>query len=168
MDLTKRRLLRIVILVVVIFSSAYGFLFSLRFVLGTEFPVVVVRGESMIPTYYDGDLLIVRGVPNITTIELQDIIVFHSPYTWDTLIVHRVVGKKVINTQLVFNTKGDNNFVKDSWQVTEEHIVGMVMQKIPYIGGVVNAIQSPYGIGTLYSLIIIVVVIELFYDKEEK
>jgi len=167
LDLPKRRLLRIVILVIIIFSSAYGVLFSLRFVLGTEFPVVVVRGESMIPTYYDGDLLIVRGVPDITIIELQDVIVFHSPYSWETLIVHRVVGKRVIHEQLVFSTKGDNNMVKDSWQVKEEHIVGMVTQKIPYMGGVVNAIQSPIGIGTLYSLIIIVVVIELFYDKEK-
>jgi hypothetical protein len=36
------------------------------------------------------------------------------------------------------------------------------------MGGVVTAIQSPYGIGILYSLIVVVIVFELFYSKKTK
>ncbi len=163
---TKRRLLKIAVLVVIIFSAAYGVLFSLRFALGTEYPVVVVNGISMIPTYYEGDLLVVQGVPDKSLIEVSDVIVFHSPYSWDTLIVHRVVEIRTLNDQLTFRTKGDNNNVQDHWQVLEEHVVGRVLQKIPYVGGVVTAIQSPYGVGILYSLIIVVIVLEVFYSKD--
>ncbi|MEE9509310.1 MAG: signal peptidase I [Candidatus Bathyarchaeia archaeon] len=165
---TKKRLLKIAILVIVIFSAAYGVLFSLRFALGTEFPVVIVNGVSMIPTYYEGDLLVVQGVPDKNMIEVQEIIVFHNPYSWDILIVHRVVEVRNLNEQLIFRTKGDNNVIQDHWQVREEHIVGRVLQKIPYMGGVVTAIQSPYGIGILYSLIVVVIVFELFYSKKTK
>ena len=163
---TKRRLLKIAVLVVIIFSAAYGVLFSLRFALGTEYPVVVVNGVSMIPTYYEGDLLVVQGVSEKSLIAVSDVIVFHSPYSWDTLIVHRVVEIRPLNDQLTFRTKGDNNNVQDHWQVLEEHIVGRVLQKIPYVGGVVTAIQSPYGVGILYSLIVVVIVLEVFYSKD--
>lgn len=159
--------MRILILIGVIYASAHGFLFSLRFALGTEFPAVIVKGNSMVPTYYDGELIIVQGVADKNTIEpLRDIIVFHGPYDWDTLIVHRVVEKRSIDDQLIFFTKGDNNPSRDSWRVQEEHIVGIVLRKIPYMGEVVTAIQSPYGVGTLYGLIIIIVLIDFFYYKE--
>jgi len=34
-------------------------------------------------------------------IELNDIIAFHSPYSWGTLIVHRVVEIRTLNDQLI-------------------------------------------------------------------
>lgn len=166
MAIKKTRLLKTLILVIVIFASAYGVLFSLRFALGTEYPVVVVRGKSMVPTFYDGDLLIVKGISEKDTIEPQDIIVFHSPYDWSTLIVHRVLDKKIIDGKLYFTTKGDNNAASDPWKVAEDDVAGVVLQKIPYMGGLVNVIQSRYGVGVLYGLIVIVILVELFYKKE--
>lgn len=167
-----RQLVRIVFLIGIVYTSAFGVLLSLRFALGTEFPVVIVKGPSMIPTYYDGDLLIVQGVPDKNTLKPQnatyegDILIFHSPFDWDTLIVHRVVEKTSVNGRLVLFTKGDNNPIRDPWRVYEENVVGIVIRKIPYAGGVVNAIQSPYGLGLLFTLMVCVIIIDVLHDKE--
>ena len=163
----NKQSIRLVILVGIIFTSTYGFQFTLRFILGTENPMVVVKGESMVPTYYDGDLLIIRGLPDKTQIEVGDIIVFHNPYALDTLIVHRVVKKTVSEGGLVLITKGDNNHIQDQWRVQEEHVVGGVLQRIPYLGEVLTAIKSPFGLGIILCLIIFVYVVDLIYQNNK-
>jgi len=162
-----RQLFRIILIIAIIYSSAYVVLLSLRFVLGTEYPVVVVKGISMEPTIYAGDILIIKGAADVSVIELQDVIVFHSPYEWNTLIVHRVVEITSSHDQLAFKTKGDNNSLPDPWLVPEENVAGIVLQKIEHIGRVVNVIQSPFGVGTLFSLIIIIIVFELFWQRKK-
>jgi signal peptidase I len=158
---TKRRLLKLASLVLVIVAVAYGVIVSLRVALGTEYPVVVVNGVSMNPTYSEGDLLVVQGIPDTSCIAVHDIIVFHDPSSWDTLIVHRVVDVHAFNDQWIFWTQGDNNDYADPWQIREEHLVGRVLQKIPYVGGVITAIRSPYGMGIIFSSIIVLIVVEV-------
>lgn len=154
---TKRRRLKLAISVLAIISAIYIVFVSMRVALGIEYPVLIVVGVSMNPTYYEGDLLVVQGIPDMSRVEVHDIIVFHNPYRWDTLIVHRVVGIYALNDQLIFQTQGDNNNYADPWQVREEHIVGMVLQKIPYVGSVIKVLQSPYVMGILFSLIVVLI-----------
>ncbi len=166
MTSSTQRLLKTIILIGVVYASAFGVLLGMQFALGTEYPLVQVKGESMIPTFYDGEILIVKGVANKSVIRIHDIIVFHNPNHWDILIVHRVVEIRSSNDDLFFRTKGDNNIPIDYWQVREEHIAGMVLQKIPVIGDVVSIIQTPLGMGILFSLIIIIIIVDFFWDKE--
>jgi len=165
---TKQRLLNIAMRVLIIVSVVYSVFFSLRVALGTEYAIVVVNGVSMNPTYYEGDLLVVQGIPDTSCIEVHDVIVFHDPYRWDLLIVHRVVDVRALNDQLIFWTQGDNNDYADPWQVQEEHIAGRVLQKIPYVGSVVTAIRSPYGMGILFSLIVVLIGLEAVSNAEGK
>jgi signal peptidase len=165
---TKRRRLKLAMLVLVIVSAAYGLLVGMRVALGTEYPVLVVDGMSMNPTYYAGDLLVVQSIPDTRCIEVHDVIVFHDPYNWDKLILHRVVDVSALNDQLIFRTQGDNNDYADPWQVQEEHIAGRVLQKIPYVGSVVTAIRSPYGMGVLFSLIVVLIGLEVVSSVEGK
>lgn len=162
-----KRITKILFLLIIVYTASYGILFSLRFALGTEFPVVVVEGKSMTPTYYDGDLLIVQGVIDKSKIDPQkDIIVFHSPYNWDLLIVHRVIDCLTINSQLHFKTRGDNNLYPDPWYVPERNVIGIVVGKIPAFGLVVTITQSTIGIVFIVSLIVIVIAIDIFYSKD--
>lgn len=155
------------IIIGIVYAAAHGVLFSLRFALATEFPVVVVQGTSMIPTYFEGDLILVKGVADSNDIQLQDVIVFHSPYNWDTLIIHRVVEKIETSEGIILRTKGDNNPVRDPWQLQEEYVVGLVLQQIPYMGSVITAIRSPLGASIVFSLLVLVIVVDFFYSKKE-
>ncbi len=105
---------------------------------------IIVSG-SMIPTINIGDVVILteNDNPNV-----YDIIGFRDNSS--TVIVHRVIDKKEIDEQIMFQTKGDNNNTADIDLVKREDIEGKYQTKIPYIGN---------GIMFLYNNFIIVVVI---------
>jgi signal peptidase I, archaeal type len=89
---------------------------ALHIALGLD--VVVVDGNSMLPTLQTGDLvLIVKENP--TTISVGDVIVykytgpFYGVYLSNVYIIHRVVYIYYNNEVLCFVTKGDNNPLPD-------------------------------------------------------
>ena len=143
-------------------------MFSLRFILGTESPEAVVEGISMEKTLYDGDLVIIQGVANKSTIQQdKDIIVFHNPYKWDNLIVHRVVNSLIIKNKLYFRTLGDNNHgIIDPFYIPAENVVGVVIWKIPAFGRFVIFNQSIMGKFIVIIIIIFNAIITL-YSKDE-
>jgi hypothetical protein len=57
--------------------------------------------------------------------------------------------------------------VRDPWQLQEEYVVGLVLQQIPYMGSVITAIRSPLGASLVFSLLILVIVVDFFYSKKE-
>ena len=80
------------LLIVVIYASFHIALLSFRV------SIHVVEGVSMEPNFYEGDLVVVRGVADKQVIQPSDVIVFHQPYNWDKLIIHRVVKIIISNT----------------------------------------------------------------------
>lgn len=118
---------------------------TLSFITGTETPVAVVRGSSMLPLLHEGDIVFLYHV-SPENIKVGDIVVYKSIY--GGYIIHRVV--KIINTTdgIFYVTKGDNNPVDDSILgqfingpgISYDRIVGVVwspMNKtfvIPIIG----------------------------------
>lgn len=161
-----KSVLKYLLLIMVIYASFYVFLFSLKFFLGSEYPLVVVEGVSMEPTFYDGDLLLVKGVEDKRTIEISQIIVFYQPYNRERLIVHRVVEQIISSTKVEFETKGDNNNVRDQWRVREIDVIGVVVGRVPAIGSVILIIQSPAAKVFTATLLIILIVVNIFYDEE--
>jgi hypothetical protein len=137
-------------------------------------------------TLHIGDLIIVQGVnpadlsayyPN------SDIIVFHKPSDPEELIVHRIVAKEVINGTIYFQTKGDgnsntkwpnipNSSEYDPWEekipgeengirgVSENHVVGKVVMRIPWLGHIVLFMRNSIGLPIVIALIIIIVIVE--------
>jgi signal peptidase len=130
--------------------------------LGTGYPLAVVEGRSMVPTYFEGDLLIIKG-EQPEKIKAGDIIVFHSPYDWEKFIVHRVVAKQIEGDQIYFLTKGDNNPMPDAWKVPAKNIVGVAIPniRIPVVGQLVLVMQSPIGILILGILIVLIIILEV-------
>jgi signal peptidase I len=82
----------------------------------------------MQPTINEGAIVYIDAVSNVGNIKLNDIIAFHSPSNWDTLIIHRVVEKIITTEGVILRTKGDNNPVRDPWQLQEEYVVGVVAE----------------------------------------
>jgi len=117
---------------------AFGINIVLGQALSTDMPVVAVESNSMIPTFYQGDILIIQGVSDPKNyagfLETGDIIVF-SAEGRDVPIVHRI---KEINADGSFQTQGDactgqHPFEK---QINPEQIHGKVVMIIPYLGWV--------------------------------
>jgi signal peptidase len=52
----------------------------------------------------------------------------------DRVVIHRVVKIEVINGQRRYYTKGDANDDIDSGFITDSNIVGLVDNKIPFLG----------------------------------
>jgi signal peptidase len=101
---------------------------ALKPALATDTPVVAVFSESMLPTFYKGDMIIVQGEPNYN---VGDIVVYDSP-VYKYPIIHRVIEIKPDG--LV--TKGDNNRAPDPWVTPESSVHGKALLRIPLLGWV--------------------------------
>ncbi len=108
--------------------------------LGAEKPIMAVVSDSMEPTFYKGDLVVVKGV-DTEDIKVGDIIVFYNPYR-NIPVVHRVIKIEKRGSVTYFYTKGDNNLTNPhSDQVSgiappipEELVKGRVVKVIPKLG----------------------------------
>jgi len=144
---------------------SYGTWFGLQAALNTTNPWVVVTSGSMMPAYYRGDLLLVQGVENKSTIEVGDVITFHNPVDQDMLVVHRVVSKVYLGEKLYFKTQGDNrktNPKPDPWNLDPELVTGVVLFKVPFVGHMVFVMQSKAGPFILAILVIAIFMVDAF------
>nr|NIO44115.1 signal peptidase I [Candidatus Aenigmarchaeota archaeon] len=124
------------------FVIAYGVNIGLGFILETQTPVVAVFSDSMVPTFYKGDMIMVYGEENI---KVGDIVVFDSPDKKYPIIhrVHEIRDRGII-------TKGDNNPSTDerTWGVIPlEKIYGKAFLKIPILGWVKIIFVKITGLG---------------------
>lgn len=197
-ELLKNEWIRTFIMLAIVLIAFFGFWFGLRVALATEYPLLAVASESMVPTLNKGDLIVVRGVSNFSEIYTHptngDIIIFttHDPNIGQNpinlwpgkapeLIVHRAINKTLKYDSNVgrecwyFTTKGDHNPAADAWPgtnsdgVPEYYVVGKLVSVVPWVGNVPLFIRTPSGILTILFLIIIVFVAEyLFSTVREK
>ncbi|KAI2790738.1 hypothetical protein POX_c03586 [Penicillium oxalicum] len=113
---------------------------------GTAYPVMVVSSESMEPTFYRGDLILLWNRRH--TLRAGDIpVVWFDGYPRP--MVHRAIkvfdeeineGPLTRTRQLIL-TQGDNNAVDDTSLyprgqsfVYRENVIGLVYGHVPYVG----------------------------------
>lgn len=160
MNSTKRRISRFLIIIIVVYTASRAILFSLRFILGTESPVVIVESTSMLPALKGGDMLVLQGRDDKSKIEIGDIIVFYNPnQPPPEQIVHRVKSIEIDAGELYFITKGDNNPIPDRSPVPQEKVIGVVRGKIPtvlshYILFIDNIVVKITMLGVLFVFVI--------------
>ncbi len=128
---------------------------GLGYALETEKPVMAVVSNSMVPTFYKGDLVVVKGV-DPRELEVDDIVIYHNPRR-DIPIVHRIIDIEDHGGSRYFYTKGDHNLRSDqdfgiSPPVSEDLIRGRVILVIPKLGwfrviltGFLGNTRSPMG-----------------------
>jgi len=115
----------------VVLGFAIALLFNnviLAYGLNTDTLVVAVFSNSMTPTFFKGDMIVVQGVEDIA---IGDVIIFDAPGK-NYPIIHRVYE---ITGDLIL-TKGDNNNNVDPWKITIEQVHGKAVFKIPVLGWV--------------------------------
>ncbi|OYT35339.1 MAG: signal peptidase I [Candidatus Aenigmarchaeota archaeon ex4484_52] len=118
----------------IILGIILAFLFYniLGFALNTSAPLVTVVSCSMYPELNVGDLLVLKGITNVSQLKSNangDIIVYLQEEK-GKLIVHRVWDIK----NETITTWGDNNKNKDPWEIGLDKIKGKKILRIPYLG----------------------------------
>ena len=204
-NLWKNEYFKTIIAIVIIISIVLGFLVGLQLVLHTSNAALTVESSSMCIPYnyvpgppytlndflwalehpFDrtlnvGDIVIVQGVnPKDLNINYpnSDIIIFHSPDDYNTLIIHRIVNVTYVNGEEYFITKGDGNGNPwpqtpttgfDPWDydrsppgVPSSDIVGKEVLRIPWFGWITLAMKdTSWGLPLVILLIMLLVIIE--------
>lgn len=95
-----------------------------------KYGMIVIGSGSMTGTLNKGDAVIYKRFEN-QTLSKGQIIIFTKD---DIKIIHRIIDIKVVNSQMRYYTKGDNNVAPDDFYVTDEDVVGIVEKRIMFIG----------------------------------
>ena len=156
-----KHITRLFMIIIIVYTLSRGVLFSLRFILNVESPVVIVELTSMLPTLEDGDMLLLQGAENKSAIAINEIIVFYNPRsTQPERIVHRIINIQIIEGKVHYITKGDNNRIADQKPVPPENVIGVVISKLPvflaeYIKIIDNLIVKISMVGILILIFLI-------------
>jgi signal peptidase len=172
MKLTKKTI-EILVLVAIISIIVFLPLYART---GT-YPLSIVDGNSMYPNLQNGDLAYysatnTRNIPNGT------VIVFVQGDTGNSLldglirpvVIHRVIGEIIQSDGTVcYETKGDNNDVKDPFLTRSDHVLGTATVIVPKVGLFVLFLKSPQGlIATIGIISLAYLSIHDMKRKEEK
>jgi signal peptidase I len=113
-------------------------------VVGGPASYVIVDGESMEPTYSDGDLVIAyqRG-----TYEVGDNIVYDAPIDSQFNVIHRIIEP----TEGGWITQGDNMERPDGWIAPHDEIHGAALFHIPNGGAIVGFVRTPAALAGLLA-----------------
>ena len=118
-----------------------------------------VLSGSMRPGLSVGGVVISERVP-VDQLALRDVIVFREPNDPSTQIVHRIVKlTKSGSGQLLINTQGDANDVRDPWTLTiKGDYVYLARWSIPLVGYVAVAYENNRGIALLGAGVVLIAV----------
>ena len=139
---------------------------TLAFALSTDMPIVAVESNSMVPTFYRGDILIIQGVRSpedyANFLNVGDIIVF-SPEGHEVPVVHRIIK---INPDGTYQTMGDANNNRQlpfEKRIRPEQIHGKMIFRIPYLGWVKIGFMD-YVLPNMVPISFIIIVSLVFYN----
>ena len=119
---------------------------------------MVVKTDSMAPTFYSGDLILIKKCDTSKLTE-GDIICFHTIINNEyALNTHRIEKIDENENMRSYTTKGDNNAISDTHIISDGDIVGKYMGKLSKFGHVMDFLSSSMGF-----LIVIVLPMLLFF-----
>jgi signal peptidase len=124
--------------------------------LGGPASYIVVRGTSMVPTYQNGDLVIIQSAPGYAA---GDAIAYRVPsgeIGEGHLIVHRITGG---NGTDGFVVRGDNNDAVDPWMPRSTDIAGKSWVVVPGVGRVIATIHQPVIAGGLAAGVMVTLIL---------
>lgn len=166
MDDNTKEIIRYGATFIALIAIFYGGSLVLKNTLGTSNPMMVVISQSMVPTLGVGDFIFIEAIDNFDNVEIGepptgDILVFRRPGFNEEFIVHRAIGSVKTDDGWIYQTKGDNNAFPDGFQVTEDLVIGRVVNRLPIIGYFSLFIKTMKGFG----LILVLMAVSFFYDN---
>lgn len=122
-----------------------------------------IVSESMEPTFYKDDLVIVKRC-KMQELKKGDIITFKQD---DRTISHRMIAITQENGEFKFITKGDNNDILDKETVEMKDVYGKVLFSVKRIGKFIHYIQNARGLINIVIFIIIIYVLISLRDNQK-
>jgi signal peptidase I len=117
---------------------------------------MIVRGDSMEPTYFLGDLLLIAAQPAYS---VGDPVAYHVPAGEPgagMLVVHRIAG---LAPDGGFVMRGDNNPVDDPWRPDGKLIAGRVVLAVPKVGQLLGYVLQPVTAGALAAALMVMTIL---------
>jgi signal peptidase I len=166
LDEGTKEILRYGATLVALIAVFYGGTMVLRKTLGTSNPMMVVISQSMVPNLGVGDFIFIEAIEDFDQLSIGgppigDILVFLRPGNHEEYIVHRAIDGLESADGWIFQTKGDNNAFPDGFQVTEDIVVGRVINRLPVVGYFSLFIKTMKGFG----MVLVLMGISFFYDN---
>lgn len=97
-----------------------------------KYQFIAIASNSMVPTFYRGDAIIIEKIDNADNIKVGDIMVF---YSGRVTVIHRVVEKiETASGEYLFKTKGDNNKSFDLDLVNKKQVIGKYIATFKWLG----------------------------------
>lgn len=127
------------VLFIILALTVITFITSKTSILGSIRSMVVLSG-SMEPALPVGSIVYITkqiGYDN------KDIITYKTESGMN--VTHRITGIEFSEEGTVYSTKGDANKSIDSSVIPYEKVMGKVFLTIPYLGKVINFLNSPKG-----------------------
>lgn len=106
-------------------------------VFSPDYQVLIVRSESMKPTFDMGDVIVLRTYDG-GDIDPGEIIAFEEQ---GFTITHRMVSSE----GGIIRTKGDAVEDIDQWELQSSQVMGTYLFRIPYLGYLANFLRSKAG-----------------------
>ena len=96
-----------------------------------RFFAVAIASDSMNPVISKGDVVVIDSKSDKSKLKEGDVIAYRHE---DVIVVHRLIQILELNDGNYYYTKGDSNYSKDNYVITEDMILGVVNYRVPYIG----------------------------------
>jgi signal peptidase len=112
---------------------------------------VFIGGESMLPGYQVGDLIVAQPAAHYGP---GDVIVYRIPEGdpgAGRLVIHRITGG---DETTGFTTRGDHNGYTDRWHPRRADILGSPMALLPGAGKVVQVLRQPLVAASIATLVV--------------
>ena len=117
--------------------------------LGGSTTYVIVAGDSMLPAYRPGDLIVAQpAAPAVGTVAVYRIPAGEPGE--GRLIIHRIVAD---DAGTGYTTRGDHNTYTDPWRPTPADIVGAPVVTLPGVGNAIGFLRAPMVAGMLAAVL---------------
>ena len=124
--------------------------------LGGPAVYLVIRGDSMSPTFESGDLVVLQASDRFA---VGDVVGYRVPageLGAGRLVVHRIVGGDPDGGFVVL---GDGNPAIDPWQPTARDVVGRAWVAVPGLGRLIAALHQPILLAALAAAIVVAAIV---------
>jgi signal peptidase I len=133
--------------------------------LGGRAGYVLVSGESMLPHYKTGDLVLVERQSSYHVGQLIAYKVPKSDPLAGAQVIHRIIGG---DAKHGFVVQGDNRTAPDVWRPKPEDIVGAKALRIPQAIVILQYLRSPIFLGILAAAFVFVHVLMRSDKKKDE
>lgn len=127
--------------------------------LGGPATYVVIRGDSMLPVFHSGDLVVLRVAEGVAAGDVVGYRVPDGEVGAGHLVVHRIAAG---DGQVGFTMLGDNNPAPDPWQPRAADVAGKAWVLLPGLGRVIVLVQQPAVAAALAVSLLVMLVLSRY------